>query len=904
MIDENGLAEAQNVLAWDGKFRVRPGWKKQWDSVGQRIMGIIQYDFSSSVTKRIVVGHSTGWACLTSATGAWIDITDTGVGGPLTGSVTSQQVFRIFNKGTPNVAYLIGCNGVDRPKSWDGNTSNNYINIVKATDATVYPPAATRCMAINANRLLIGYRDSAGSDLVQCSSSNDFTNGWGSYPGSGGTDPAVLTVALGETPGEIIGMQEMGSLQTAIYKRDAVYTCIAQSTAIPFRFELKRAGIAGPVSTNSIVPLPDGRHAFLAEDGSIMTFDGLSVAPLGGVGEWRKIQKAILDTIDWTKKGQAWGCYDQEQGMLWYVFPQSEGNECTGGIVIDMPSMSVWPIRWKRLTMSAGARIYSQLDTLIGDLGNTIGSYSNSIGSFTSESPLLAFGSSTGQCYKEDGVKDEWLVDGIFTRNSVAYDWDCDAVTAGAMRFDADTGYSGLLIEEGTTNLLDAANVATGTDTSSDATGFTKEVGTETISSSTDYSKQGSRSLKVITPGGAANEGINFAVTTIAGAAACLSFYVRGSGALTAAAEGSTVNFTATGAMQRIILPFTASGAAMAAHIYTTGTLATTFYIDAIQIEQKAYATAWHTTGTARNAEVVYVPKAGVFADAAGTVDGWAVVKRTPGTTAQVLLDGNGAANKNLLVQITTAGKLQVLYGTGAATVTITSSGAAKALGGLVYWAVTWGTGGVTLYDQGVSGGTDATAPGLTLGTNVYIGSLAAGTQQAGCQFLGLSVQSSELIASQVAARYAAMTTYRGAWEDSTTWSVKLDSSEVGDSLGSGVNQVTPSGGQEIEAFLETGLLDFGDASSFKTLIEMDHLFIPTTLTQEVDVRIGCSDYGEEAEADAKTPVTMDLVKAADPLHTGHRESARMFAFRLDLETEQHVEWLGSSAAIVTRGKR
>lgn len=144
---------------------------------------------------------------------------------------------------------------------------------------------------------------------------------------------------------------------------------------------------------------------------------------------------------------------------------------------------------------------------------------------------------------------------------------------------------------------------------------------------------------------------------------------------------------------------------------------------------QPAYATSFHPT--TRAAETLTTPKAGVLSDTEGSVQCRVKPLRSYGTNHQYVFDGGGAANHNLQVYIdSTTGKPTLVYGTGAAEVTITSSGAAVVSGTHYGIGWKWGTAGVTLLVNGAPVGTDATAPSLTLGDTMYLGSKADGTLQ------------------------------------------------------------------------------------------------------------------------------------------------------------------------------
>jgi hypothetical protein len=190
-----------------------------------------------------------------------------------------------------------------------------------------------------------------------------------------------------------------------------------------------------------------------------------------------------------------------------------------------------------------------------------------------------------------------------------------------------DLGYSlqsGLLVEEATTNLL-TANISTGTDTSGNTTGFSGVTGAETLSSSTDYAQQGSKSLKCITDGAYNSEGIYVSVSGLTSSVSYtwsgwvifpvgIPFYLGSS------ATGTSYYYTGTGNWQYVSATFTSTSTS---HTFTFATVyesAITFYVDMLQLEQKAYPTSWTLGGTTRNAVTCTIPS-NVLNLSAGTIE-------------------------------------------------------------------------------------------------------------------------------------------------------------------------------------------------------------------------------------------------------------------------------------------
>jgi hypothetical protein len=196
-----------------------------------------------------------------------------------------------------------------------------------------------------------------------------------------------------------------------------------------------------------------------------------------------------------------------------------------------------------------------------------------------------------------------------------------------------DLGYSlqsGLLVEEATTNLL-TANQSTGTDSGGNTTGFTGVqtangyTGAETLSSSTDYAQQGSKSLKCITDGAYNHEGI---YVNISGLTSSVSYTWSGwvifpvgiPFYLGSSATGTSYYYTGTGNWQYVSATFTSTSTSHTFSCATVYKSAITFYVDMLQLEQKAYPTSWTLGGTTRNAVTCTIPS-NVLNLSAGTIE-------------------------------------------------------------------------------------------------------------------------------------------------------------------------------------------------------------------------------------------------------------------------------------------
>lgn len=219
-----------------------------------------------------------------------------------------------------------------------------------------------------------------------------------------------------------------------------------------------------------------------------------------------------------------------------------------------------------------------------------------------------------------------------FARASKAYLSDGTEVDAGVPRFEDGKFDRAVLVEEGTTNLLTANQSSIETDT----TGLAGQYGATITRDTTEY-WNGNASLKVVTPGARNFEGVTASVTgmTLAvGDQYTASAWVKGAGTvlISLAESGSAyyvisgIPVTLTDDWQRITVTRTIINAAnttLSLFVWTYTTQATTFYVDGLQIEKKPYATSWQIGGTARAAETLTLPTAGVLNLQEGTIALW-----------------------------------------------------------------------------------------------------------------------------------------------------------------------------------------------------------------------------------------------------------------------------------------
>lgn len=206
-----------------------------------------------------------------------------------------------------------------------------------------------------------------------------------------------------------------------------------------------------------------------------------------------------------------------------------------------------------------------------------------------------------------------------FTRTTVAHDPATGVQAAsGKERYATVSGQTGILIEEGTTNLITAnqSNIET------DGTGLTS-AGSATLTRDTTTAWEGAASLKVQTPGAAGWEGFFLNMDAQPQGTYTGSAYLKGVGSLwiwvritytdNSMEEGTYAAVTLDNQWRRYSTRAVTTNAAKTVsytqfYLRTNGAQAVTFYADGLQFEQKAFATSWQVGGGTRNCETFALP--------------------------------------------------------------------------------------------------------------------------------------------------------------------------------------------------------------------------------------------------------------------------------------------------------
>jgi len=108
---------------------------------------------------------------------------------------------------------------------------------------------------------------------------------------------------------------------------------------------------------------------------------------------------------DFAKKSQCWGFWNADTSELWFCYPDKFTGDMSAGVVISMPSRSLYPFRWATLRCTAAAHLTTTVETpfsewpVFGDIGITFGEMSQ-------EELITLFGEKGAAVYEEGGSSD------------------------------------------------------------------------------------------------------------------------------------------------------------------------------------------------------------------------------------------------------------------------------------------------------------------------------------------------------------------------------------------------------------------------------------------------------------------------------------------------------------------
>ncbi len=324
-----------------------------------------------------------------------------------------------------------------------------------------------------------------------------------------------------------------------------------------------------------------------------------------------------------------------------------------------------------------------------------------------------------------------YLFDATFTRSSTAYRQDGTQVASGTPRYEAGKFGQGVMVEEGTTNLLTASQ-------SSFEDGVINWGGTAGASLSVDSNVawSGSKSMKFTVPLGGDPYvlGIYNAGTSIAGKTYTFSTWIKqeniapGGIILYTYWQNAVGNFVwgnnyAVGYLDgtrdwyRLTVTATAPAGATKACLtllpYSKNGVGA-FWVDGAQIEEKSYATSWQIGGTTRSSEKLTIPTAGIINQDQGTIELL--------LNHQTALDPNGG---DCILATNGSPRWDVWFYSGAVKIysggTWYSTGFVPTVGVPYRLGITWSGTQTNIYIDGVK---KVTANGsISIGNTMFLGS-------------------------------------------------------------------------------------------------------------------------------------------------------------------------------------
>jgi hypothetical protein len=320
----------------------------------------------------LVSATESEWRKLNQTTFAWDNIAQNssypaaGSGATITpGSTRDRWVFRPY--WLSDHYYLLGANTANElqvldPVNGDGAGGEAIRDVAGS-------PGKAKIVLVAAGRAVIANIDDQpyavdSSDPVAL---GGFDSGWN----------GLNYTLLGDTPGEIIAGQEISSLQFVLFKTDAVYHGIAQvefgGVAVPFRFELIKSRIQGPVSPHSLASLPDGSIMYLGQDAAVYVYDGTNCNDVG-----KHVRYALEGVADLDSLSDVVSWYDREKRLVWIWYPTTSGL-MNRGIVIDPATLAAWdvilPETWNvacggLVTLAAAGPRWNEMNILWREAGS------------------------------------------------------------------------------------------------------------------------------------------------------------------------------------------------------------------------------------------------------------------------------------------------------------------------------------------------------------------------------------------------------------------------------------------------------------------------------------------------------------------------------------------------------
>lgn len=307
------MEDTLNVIMRDGWLVNRPGLEKiTANLVTGRPMGATYFAVTAA-SKKLVIGTVSGWYALNTATSpfTWTNITGTTV---LSGGSSDHVRFTVFPQGT--ALRLIGVNGAANqlPQYWTGS------GVYAVLGGTPY---AAQDISTAANRVIVFHTKEAGTVYPYRVRFSDFNDS--------DTWSANSFADLSDSSDYIVGGRALTRVAFAVYKENSQWIGQAQAGLFPFKFELQDQK-PGPVSASAIVAV-EGKHYYLAIDGSIYVFDGTRAQHVG-----EPARRYIANNLSFENKARAFGLYNRRDRDIWWFFPGTAASAPDQAISMNVDS--------------------------------------------------------------------------------------------------------------------------------------------------------------------------------------------------------------------------------------------------------------------------------------------------------------------------------------------------------------------------------------------------------------------------------------------------------------------------------------------------------------------------------------------------------------------------------------
>ncbi len=229
--------------------------------------------------------------------------------------------------------FIVANNPDDNPMYWDGQTSNNFVDLPGW-------PANTKCQALRTfgtYLFALGIEDAAGTRLNEVAWSDEATTG--DVPQSWTPTPTndAGSRELGETEGVIVDADRLRN-DLIIYKDFSTYRCSFVGGNDVFGFFLLYED-SGCLGRNCVVTSRN-RHYVMTRD-DIITHDGVN--PPVSIAD-RRVRNYFKANLNESEGARAYAVNHAARNEIWFCFPETGSDTPTTALIYNVNEDS-WGIR-------------------------------------------------------------------------------------------------------------------------------------------------------------------------------------------------------------------------------------------------------------------------------------------------------------------------------------------------------------------------------------------------------------------------------------------------------------------------------------------------------------------------------------------------------------------------------